>query len=138
MNAIFDATLFIRYQEIMILLLTISVSSRKEAKLSPLLSRPVPARFGQGENFSEIQVEFFIIDIFCITGLDIIIIIIIIIIFIIIIIIIIIIIASILLASSNRSVGWGAARNSARAKKLIKGGERKRKRLTYSRSWTSS
>ena len=95
----------------------------------------MPARFGQGENFSEIQVEFFIIDIFCITGLDIIIIIIIIII---ITIIIIIIIASILLASSNRSVGWGAARNSARAKKLIKGGERKRKRLTYSRSWTSS
>ena len=71
MNAIFDATLFIRYQEIMILLLTVSVSSRKEAKLSPLLSRPVPARFGQGESYSAIQVEFFIIDIFCITRLGI-------------------------------------------------------------------
>ena len=101
MNAIFDATLFIRYQEIMILLL-ISVSSRKKAKLTPLLSRPVLARFGQGENYSAIQVEFFIINIFCITGLDI---------------IIVIIIASILLASSNRLVSWGAARNSARAKK---------------------
>ena len=84
------------------ILLLISVSSRKKAKLTPLLSRPVPARFGQGENYSAIQVEFFIIDIFCITGLDIIIIIIIIIITI----IIIIIIASILLASSNRSVSF--------------------------------
>ena len=112
MNAIFDATLFVRYQEIMIVLLTISVSTRKEAKLSPLLSRPVPARFGQGENYSARQVEFFIRDIFCITGLDI---------------IIVIIIASILLASSNRSFSWGAARNSAPAKKLLKGGERKRK-----------
>ena len=56
----------------MILLLTISVSMTKEAKLSPLLSRLVSAHFGQGENYSGMQVVFFIIDIFCITGLGII------------------------------------------------------------------
>ena len=46
-DATFDATLFIRYQEIMILLLTISVSKTKETKLT-LLSRPVPGTHWPG------------------------------------------------------------------------------------------
>ena len=48
LDSIFDATLFIRYQEIMIFLLAITVSMRKEGKMTPLFSRPVPGTLWLG------------------------------------------------------------------------------------------
>ena len=70
-DAIFDVALLLRYQEIMIFLLTIRFSMTKEVKFF-FFQDCCLARFGQGERYSEIQVEFFNINIFCITGLGII------------------------------------------------------------------